>query len=205
MGEILAGYLIALIIILLLIIGMGIWLFKQHKKIQDLKKELVDLTDYTVVNNPQKENYDLDKFRHNLNTFSSAKLNKSIVDIYHTKNFNMNQIYLKYVKGLDIPTLEYGIIRMNILENINDVSKIFAGMVALSVFLVTSYNSFSQSILPESITFQAILSLVVSMIVFFIIAKFMTTQRINHSPAIFFKGLFEYELKRIEKLESIKE
>lgn len=190
------------IFITILIIGIcitlaGYMFYKQNKQLRNIQAELVSAKDYLSIKTETEgiENYNIEKFKHYINNSSNATLNKYIVEFYNTNNFDMSKMHENIIKGLDDKTLEYGIIRMSVLEANSDISKTFAGMVALCVFFVTAYNSFSEAILGKSVIFHAGLSLCLSCFVFFSIVKAVADQKINHSPVAFFKGLFEYELR----------
>lgn len=194
----------------IILVVIGYMYYMINHKFRKIENTLAVSDEYIAIKKKAAgtENYDLEKLQHLINNGSNSNLSKHIVELYNN-NFDMRKIHENLAKGLDDVTLEYGIIRMDILEKNTDISKLFAGLVTLLIFLVTAYNSFAKDLMEPikyGIIVGAILSLLLSVFVVFSLVKLVADQKGNHSPVAFFKGLFEYELKiRKNKQDSDKE
>ena len=124
---------------------------------------------------------------------SNKDLTKYIYSLYNSEKFSLN---LEIIDLMDKKLIEFGIIRMNIIEENKDLSKFFTPFVALMLAYVTAYNTLIKDVIFVDQPGLASLSgLLLIGIVAIVLTRLAENTRKHKEAAIYFRGLLEYAIK----------
>ena len=142
-----------------------------------LKSEEIKNNNYKILENKLLSSSDKD-------------LTNYMVDAYLSKknSYNFETLLL-----MENKTINYGIIRMKVIEDHNDLSKFFAPTVVLTLAYLTSYTTLIGKIIKYPLV-ASFIGLVCTAIIITVMIRFVEKVRNKKASAIYFKGLLEYTL-----------
>lgn len=135
-----------------------------------------------------KSNKELLKFLHDNYNFTGLKKLKSFKS-------NIDQL-----KVMERDLLEHGISRMKALEDIFDLSKFLGPTIVLILAVLTTYNSFFESILPFG---KLLFSLIVLVGVFLYISYQVGVIKGDRAVVIYFRSQLEFALEEKSRKENL--
>ncbi|MCM3179737.1 hypothetical protein [Cytobacillus horneckiae] len=177
------------LITLTLIGGYG---YRRLKKKNEINQKNIEYINYSINGNRLIGNVDKNSLEHNILNSNNNTLAKFMKELYFSGAIK-NQF--EELAMIDKNVLEYGIIRMKVLEEKHDLSKFFAPTVVLMIAYVTTYSAFINAFLKELPTLAVTVDVVIiSMLVIFLIRVSESNRRYRET-AVYFICLFEKALK----------
>jgi hypothetical protein len=201
MYEVILMEKIILILLIILIIGLGIisiMFYKQNKKIKLMQQSLGSVTETLEIRDigiGEVEEFDIELIKKKIYS-KNRDLVEFLKSLYESSIAGKIDNCYKKLKNLDNEVLEYGLIRMNVLENNFDISKIAVPTLTSLIFFVTGYETFFKEVVFAEYKFlQNIFPFLVTAFVYFWVNKIFQDSQKHHRSVIYFKGLIEYTLK----------
>jgi hypothetical protein len=96
---------------------------------------------------------------------------------------------------LDVDILNYGVSRMNKIEDSNDYSKFAAVLVTLLISLIAAYSGLF-SLLSKNPIYQYIISTALIIYIIYLISGSIGRANKRRSQAVFFRSLLESAMKK---------
>lgn len=184
---------ISIILFFLIIAGIFIF-FIQRRKLKILAKKIESIEEVVdIQNNKNIIEIELNLIKRKILTGSNEELSKYTQRLYFYSHYPSISGNFDKLEELDIKTIEYGIIRMQALEDNFDLSKFLAPTIAILLAALSAYSDFFQKVfLKDSYVWQFVFNLVVIVGSFIYVSIIIGETRGKRLSAIYFKSILQY-------------
>jgi len=169
--------------------------YKQYKKNKELGSSFLSIMEIFDTNNIKAgeiDDFNLIFLKKKIIESNDKELVDYLIKLYTASSKGGIRNFQR-IKQLENDIIDYGIIRMNTLENTFDISKILAPTITITIFFFSAYITFFQQVLLKDYeVYQYLILIGVSAVLYVSISSLIKYNRLRHMAVLYFKNLLEY-------------